>query len=309
MSEIRLHHELAAQGFAPSELARLVRSGELTRPRRGAYALSPPGADDGAAHRRLVAATMRQLCDGAVASHVSAAVLHGLPTWTDQLDRAHVTRDRSGGGKHLHNLQVHGVPLAESEVTTVDGIRVTNLARTVLDLACTWSLERSVAAADAALRAGLPPGELLDTIEAAVGRRGVVRARCVGEIADRRSESPGESFSRVRFWRWGLPTPKPQYVVLDAAGHFVARGDFGWPELGTIGEFDGDSKYGVLLKPGQTIQMAVLEEKRREERMRELGWQVVRWTWSDLANGTELVDRLEAAFRRGRNAAPHLRIR
>ena len=113
-------------------------------------------------------------------------------------------------------------------------------------------------------------------VEAAAGRHGVGQARTAAALIDVGSESPGESFSRVRFWRWRLPTPTLQYVVRDLHGAFVARGDFGWPELGTIGEFDGKSKYGPeLLKPGQTVREAVLAEKRREERMRELGWQVV----------------------------------
>jgi hypothetical protein len=44
----------------------------------------------------------------------------------------------------------------------------------------------------------------------------------------------------------------------------------------------------------------VLAEKRREDRVRDVGWQVVRWTWADLSRRAELVGRLEAAFRRGR---------
>ncbi len=243
---------------------------------------------------------MRQVSGEAVVSHGSAAVMHGLPTWSDQLARVHVTRDRAGGGKIKHNLHLHGLPLENCDVVTIDGTRVTSLARTVLDLSCGEPLEHSVAAGDAALRLALRQSEVLTLVEAAAGRHGVGQARTAAALIDVASESPGESFSRVRFWRWRLPTPTLQYVVRDRHGHFVARGDFGWPELGTIGEFDGKSKYGPeLLKPGQTVREAVLAEKRREERMRELGWQVVRWSWADLSKRDELVARLEAAFRRG----------
>src|SRR5580765_8572594 len=109
----------------------------------------PPEAAPTAAHRALVVATMRQLSDEAVLSHGSAAVLHGLPTWSDQLERVHVTRDRVGGGKIKHNLHRHGLPLDECDVVRVDGIRLTTLARTVLDLSCTQPLVLLVAAAAA----------------------------------------------------------------------------------------------------------------------------------------------------------------
>ena len=35
------------------------------------------------------------------------------------------------------------------------------------------------------------------------------------------------------------------------AGHFIARVDFAWPELGIFVEFDGKVKYESLLKPGR----------------------------------------------------------
>jgi hypothetical protein len=303
MSDITLRAELIQRGFGTAEIARLVRAGELARLRRGAYG-DPLAADTApaAAHRALVLATVRQVSDEAVVSHGSAAVLHGLPTWSDQLERVHLTRDRAGGGKIKHNLHQHGLPLNDCDAVMIEGIRVTSLPRTILDLSCSQPLEHSVAAGDAALRLGLRQPELLTLVEAAGGRHGVGQARRAAELIHVGSESPGESVSRVRFWRWGLPTPTLQYVVRDPHGGFVARGDFGWPELGTIGEFDGKSKYGPeLLKPGQTVREAVLAEKRREERMRELGWQVVRWSWADLSKRDELVARLEAAFRRGRD--------
>jgi hypothetical protein len=302
MSEINLHRELLEQGFTKFELGRLVRGGTLTRLRRGAYAEPlPPDAPPAVAHKAVLAATLRQLSEEAVVSHVSAAVVHGLPTWTDQLDRVHLTRDRAGGGRRRGDLYVHGLPVCEAEVTTVEGIRLTGLARTALDLSCCESLERSVAVGDAALRLGLRPYELLAVVEGAKGRHGIARARCSAGLVDVRSESPGESFSRVRFWRWRVPTPTLQHEVRDPLGRVVACGDFGWPELGTIGEFDGKVKYGRLLRPGQTPEDAVFAEKLREDRIRDLGWQVVRWTWADLANRAELVGRLEAAFRRGRD--------
>jgi hypothetical protein len=61
------------------------------------------------------------------------------------------------------------------------------------------------------------------------------------------------------------------------------RTDFYWEEFRTVGEFDGKAKYGRDLRPGQDPGEAVYREKRREDALRDLGLQVVRWTWDELS--------------------------
>ena len=118
-------------------------------------------------------------------------------------------------------------------------------------------------------------------------------------MADARSENPGESASRVRLIEAGIPVPELQYEVFDEDGRLVARTDFCWEEFKTLGEFDGKVKYGRLLNPGQDPGDVVFEEKVREDALRRLGWQVVRWIWADLARPEELAERVRRAFRRG----------
>ena len=156
--EIVLTKTLRDQGFDTKDLARLSRSGELARVRRGAYAYAPD--DDQTRekrHRRLVLATASQLLDGSVVSHGSAAVLHGLPVWRSAIEKVHVTCDRSGRGKCRSVVHVHGAPLSATDITVRDGVVVTSIARTVLDLGRTRPMEQSVAAGDVALRLGLSP--------------------------------------------------------------------------------------------------------------------------------------------------------
>ncbi|HEY6813477.1 MAG TPA: hypothetical protein VI074_12400 [Propionibacteriaceae bacterium] len=71
----------------------------------------------------------------------------------------------------------------------------------------------------------------------------------------------------------------------------------------TLGEFDGKEKHERFLKPKQTRADAAFEEKRREDALRDLGWQIVRWIWQDLYHPEELRRRLERAFERGLRAA------
>jgi hypothetical protein len=83
----------------------------------------------------------------------------------------------------------------------------------------------------------------------------------------------------------------------------VGRTDFCWEVHRTLGEFDGRIKYGRLLRPGQDASDVVFDEKRREDALRDLGWQVVRWTWDDLGSPSRLAERISRAFARGKNAA------
>ena len=105
-------------------------------------------------------------------------------------------------------------------------------------------------------------------------------------FADARSESAGESLSRVAIWRLGFPAAELQFEVTVAGRCY--RSDFGWPEARVLGEFDGKVKYGALLRPGESAADVVMREKRREAGLRAAGWWVVRWTWADVVQPERL---------------------
>jgi hypothetical protein len=299
MDDIRLTRTLLGQGYDHDDLRRLQRGGELVRVRRGAY-VREPEADLGIAqrHRRLILGTAPQLRDGAVFSHGSAAVLHGLPVWSGALTKVHVTRNRRGSGIKRNVVQVHGAPLAGPEIVLIDNMPVTSLCRTVLDLARTLPMTQAVAAGDRALALGLTRSEL-DAGLITMGRwPGVRAARRVVDFLDTRSESAGESVSRVRLMEEGLPAPEPQVEIFGPDGRLIARVDFYWKDQKTVGEFDGKLKYGQLLKPGQRIEEVIFEEKLREDSVRDLGLQVVRWIWDDLSRPSILRERVLRAFAR-----------
>jgi hypothetical protein len=299
MDEIKLTRTLLDQGFDHDDLRRLNRGGELIRVRRGAYALEEkPGLAVEDRHRRLILGTAPQLRDGAVFSHGSAAVLHGLPVWPAAVERVHVMRNRSGNGIKRAVVQVHGTPLDGPVIVLIDNRPVTSLARTVLDLARTWPMTQAVAAGDRALTLGLTRAELDAGLVVMECWPGVRAARRVVEFLDVRSESVGESVSRVRLMEEGLPAPEPQHEIFGPDGQFMARVDFYWKEQRTVGEFDGKIKYGRLLKPGQRIEDVIFDEKLREDAVRDLGLQVVRWIWPDLYRTGVLRGRVLRAFAR-----------
>ena len=153
----------------------------------------------------------------------------------------------------------------------------------------------AVVVLDAALRLGLIDHEVLRArlfdIAGVPGSRSAARAVL---FADGRSESVGESRSRVILHRWKLAPSALQFEIRSPDGVLIGRTDFAWEKHRLVGEFDGRIKYGRLLRPGQQPGDVVFEEKRREDEIREEGWGVIRWTWSDLHR----PDRLAARVRR-----------
>ncbi|MBN1097609.1 hypothetical protein JKP76_17160 [Blastococcus sp. TML/C7B] len=233
-------------------------------------------------------------------SHQSAAVLHGLPLWGVRLDRVHVTRRPPASahvGRHLH---CHVARLPDDDVVLVGGVAVTSPLRTVLDLARSLPFEPAVVLLDAALHEHVVGPTELEQGVAGLGRAPGTRAatRAV-RFADARSDSVGESRSRVVLHRVGLGPSTLQLEVRTPRGALVGRSDFGWEKEGVLGEFDGRVKYGRLLRPGQSPGDAVFEEKRREDALRDEGWGVVRWTWDELVPGV-LGPRVRRALERGR---------
>ena len=299
MTDVILTSELLERGHRAGEIARMERRGELRHVRRGAW--TPSKSDDPAEHHReLLAATARLVSSDAVVSHASAGFLHGLPVSPDSLRQVHWTRSRRGGGRARSQVHVYAAHLERDEIVCVDGLLVTSVARTVVDLARHMPYRRGVMVADAALRAGLDRGELDLSMASGAHRPGAARAGRVVGFADGRSESPGESWSRVDLAEIGWPPSHLQYEVFDGDGVLVGRADFCWEDERILGEFDGKVKYGRQLHPNAKLEEVLFQEKRREDALRDLDWQMVRWVTADLAHPQLIADRLDRAARRSR---------
>jgi hypothetical protein len=276
------HAEALAAGYSAAEIIARLRRGAWRRLRRGVYAESTAMPEFAA-----MAAALAVLPATATLSHRSAAVIHGLPLVGTQVPAAEVTVP-GAAARRRQDLVIHGRPLPDDRVELRAGLRVTTLARTAVDIARHRPFHAAVVTVDAALRAGLAPDVLRQQAADEVGPLSG-RARRVVAFADGRSESPGESLSRVAIASHGLPAPELQVAVDDGAGEFVGRVDFLWPQHRTIGEFDGRLKYD---SPD-----AVWNEKRREDALRALGYTVVRWIWRDVwGDFGPTAQRILAAF-------------
>ena len=305
MDELRFTHELLAEeGMTKYGLQRARRNGALQQIRRGAYG-GQDDLDERSSHLRLIRATVPMAGTGSVVSHASAGIVHGLPVPLKALEHVWATRESGGHGRHGSVLHLRRCRLAEDEVTLVDGLPVTTLERTVIDLARLLAYEWGVIACDAALALGLERQVLLAAAARAAGWPGARKAAAAALFADGDSQSPLESISRVQLHRLGFPTPVLQLPVV-SGGKIVATCDFGWEEAGLVGECDGKVKYGRLLRPGESADDAVMREKRREERIRGAGFWIVRWGWEeawDRAALRRIVERGFALAPRPRGAA------
>jgi len=289
----------AVPDFSDDELARLVRRREWAHLRRGAYLDGPLPTDAAIRHRLLVRATVAALRRPAVVSHQSAAVLHDLPLWGVRLDRVHVIRRPPAWNDASKVLVAHVGRLRDDEVEVIDGIALTGVVRTALDLARALPHEAAVVVLDAALHAKrLSSEQLLEGLEVIAGSPGSRAAARAVRFADGKSESVGESRSRVLLHRLGLAPSAHQFGIHEPQGEFVAQADFVWEEQRLVGEFDGRVKYGRLLRPGQDPGDAVFEEKKREDAIRDEGYSVVRWIWGELQRPVRLGARVERALGR-----------
>lgn len=240
-----------------------------------------------------------------VLSHETAAVLHGLTSDASLVPSLlQVSGPSSGAGATRKWRKVHATRLPPEDVTTLSGVPITTVARTVVDCARTLPFIQAVPLADRLLRTSARPEEvrlaLIQVADRLAGCKGVQLARSVIAFADAGAANGGESTVRVILSTLGLPTPIVQYLICDPKDpYFKAWVDFAWPDLHTVLEFDGLVKYRAGNPSGRPGHDVLISEKRREDQLRALGWHIVRITWSDLGRPEWIAVQLRQAFARG----------
>lgn len=228
-----------------------------------------------------------EICSGVyVAAHLHSADLHAI--WSDrQVAAAAAVVPVAGAALHyelpkppdLHGSLFQSRPLtaipAEHRVA-VGPLIMPSLAWTALRLALHQDLSGALISLDGALAKGVQREalrELAVTWSRQPGTRVLLRAI---DCADARSGSALESWSRGLMIDAGIPTP-----VLQQPLHyrgFAMYPDFLWPQAHVIGEADGLEKYGDRFGKADAIG----DEKRRQARLQEMGFVVVRWGWRDV---------------------------
>jgi predicted transcriptional regulator of viral defense system len=291
--------ELRRAGWSQAQIRTLARRGELEALGRGVYVTAARASAARAQglsgeHALQVAAVLATAAPGSVASHLSAAVIHGLDLLgaPSRLPVDMTKPPGTGSKSSRRETSVHSAALPPHHLTARAGIPLTTVARTVVDLARLMPFRAGVVAADSALRGKQATRQEFEAVIGDCHRwRGVQRAWRVVEFSDERSESALESISRIVFDEHGLPAPELQVWVGDHEGA-IGRADFLWEAYRTIGEADGLGKYS---DPSRA-----LAQLQRDARLREAGFEVVHFTWQEVNYSPgRVAASVRAAFRRG----------
>lgn len=277
-----------AHGWSGSALSRAARSGRVVSLRRDNFA-APGSAGD----PRLAAIAAARACGGSVVSHRSAALLHGIALLAGAPRRPDLTV-MPGATGDVADALLHRATLRPEDVIPVDGVPVTSVARTLVDLARCLPLPGALVSMDSALHVALTDLDALRDVREACRRwPGIRRLGPVLELADARAESPLETISRLVLRDLNMPRPRLQPSIYDLDGRFLGRVDFYWDEFGVVGEADGRIKYDK--------RDVLTREKLRQEDLENAALVVVRWGWADArSRPAALRRRLENAFERGR---------
>jgi hypothetical protein len=271
--------EALAVGYRVEDVRAELSSRRWIRLRKGIYIAANDVATTDPRQRHLVdcLAVLLSLGSGPVLSHASAARLHDLIVPRTEPREVRVTavdQWRRGRG-----YRVARAALPDDDVRPWLLFGATSVARTVVDCAREWSLADSVIAIDAAVQTRkIDRAEIHRAVLAGTHRVGITGAARALDLSDGRAESPLETRGRLALLSAGLPRPELQVEIHDDTG-FVGRVDAWYEDAAVAVEFDGRVKYSdPRTSPGEVLW----QEKRREDRLRDVGVRVVRVVNDDL---------------------------
>jgi very-short-patch-repair endonuclease len=208
----------------------------------------------------------------AVLSHFAAAALWDLQRAPSLRIDVTAPRAHTLPGVHCHVAR----SLSDEDVATIDGIPVTSLNRTALDLAELLPAQRLCSTLETAQRRDLLDVRSLEAlIVRSRGHRGVKPLKAA--LAQLRDEAPWtQSELERRFLELvrstGLREPSANVVV---AGELV---DFHWPQSRVVVEVDGYASHNG--------HRSFEEDRRRDTKLQLAGERVIRITYRQMEHAT-----------------------
>jgi very-short-patch-repair endonuclease len=175
-------------------------------------------------------------------------------------------------------LKVRRCDVGSREIRTVKGLPTTVLHRTLRDLCAKWPPLEALVAIDMALHRRLTDeADLMRYAAGATGGHGTPRLRSLAKLAAP-AESPMETRLRWLLLAARLPRPEVQVDLHDAMLGFVGRADLFYRVARLVIEFDGGNHRERLV-----------DDDRRQNRLIEAGFKVLRFTTADVYQRPEVV--------------------
>lgn len=226
--------------------------------------------------RIRIASRRDSVLPGDVFSHVSAALIHGLDPVITGTKRVEISR--SAYSRNYPDLAFYARAIASEDVDRSLGYTVTNLPRTLADIALDHPLEVSVPLISEALREKRITKEEIKAFFS-MGTRGLKRARLALKLSDDVYESSAEAFCAVKFHRHGITGMTPQVKTYSSAGKFIGRNDFRHDKAPVIVEVHGVGKY--YMHPNGPDD-AARENHQRNMNLVNAGFRIFNLTFGDL---------------------------
>ncbi len=270
-----------ALGVTPA----MLRRASLDRTFRGMRSPHPPA--DVLERCRAYAVL---LPPGHAFSHVTAAVLHGVPLPRRLAERRalDVVVPAPSRAPQRDGVVGHKVEPERTRIVCAHGLPVTSAASTWALLATVLEVPDLVAAADHLLTVGLASREELRR-ELRPGARHVRRARIALELARSGPRSRPETHLRLAILERGLPEPRIEPAV-HVSGDLVLHPDLAWPRYRVAVEYEGEY-HGAREQLERDVQ--------RAEWMDAAGWTLIRVDHAALTlRGPAVLARIERALRR-----------
>jgi very-short-patch-repair endonuclease len=209
--------------------------------------------------------------EGAALRGRSGAKLFGVRIVENGIEVAVPRPDRP----RRRGIKTRTAKLAPDEVTRRDGIPVTSLARTVLDLAPELTEDQLKSVVEQARKIGMPIGQLERLVERHRRRPGTPKLRKIlatRSKADNATRSELEDLLRASFKRYDIP-PGEFNVLVEVRGALI-EADCVWRKERVIVECDGWRDHGNAF--------ARKRDNRRDRKAKLDGWTVFRVEWDGI---------------------------
>jgi Transcriptional regulator, AbiEi antitoxin/Protein of unknown function (DUF559) len=265
--------QLTNLGLSTRAAQHRAACGRLHRVYRGVYSLAPPTL---LKRECWWMAAVLAAGPGAVFSHRNAAALHGLLS----NNRANVEVTVAGRMARKHpGIEIHrSAGLTEADITVVNNIPCTTIARTLLDLADVVDRRRHERAFDQAEVEEVLDMRAIDdqlcrnpTRPAAGKVRALLEEHYIGSTP---TESEIEESFLALCRRAGLPQPEVQQWLYLPDGGPPIRADFLWRKQRVVVETDGEKYHGT--------RQAIRRDARRDQRLTVHGFKPIRTGWRQI---------------------------
>ncbi len=270
------HRELIDLGVGRRAIGYRLERGRLHQLHRGVYAVGHRVVSPDGLRRAAVLAGGPD----AVLSHRSAAAL-----WEIRADsRSAVEITVPCSRRNRPGIEQHRALLVGDEVTIVRGIPITNLARTLLDLATVVNrrqVERAVREAEYLRILDLRQVQVLLARHAR--RSGTAAVRAILEEGADMQVMRSELEERFIDFLAGVVLPLPETNVTLELNGITLEVDCLWRAERVVVELDGHQVHGT--------RRAFERDRRRDRALSVAGWRPVRVTWRQLEHGPGELER------------------